>query len=80
MLPRGWYYHSTGASNYESTSGDPPGGPSVKKRHNGGTNAVHVDGHAKWYGYTNIWRGNSRWQNDPEWGGGGPENDKYWIP
>ena len=52
----------------------------MKKFHNGGTNVVMIDGHAKWFKYENIWRGNSVWQNDPEWGGGGPENNKYWIP
>jgi|LSQX01.2.fsa_nt_gb prepilin-type N-terminal cleavage/methylation domain-containing protein/prepilin-type processing-associated H-X9-DG protein len=75
----GWYYTTTGASNYESTSGNPPGGPTIKKWHNEGTNAVHVDGHAKWYQYGNIWRGNATWQNDPEWGGGSAANIKYWT-
>jgi prepilin-type N-terminal cleavage/methylation domain-containing protein/prepilin-type processing-associated H-X9-DG protein len=75
----GWYYFSTGANNYESTSGNPPGGPSVKKWHNEGTNMVMVDGHAKWMKYQNIWRGNATWQNDPEWGGGSAANSIYWT-
>lgn len=74
----GWYYWSSGANNYESTGGNPLGGPSVKKWHNEGTNAVMVDGHAKWFKYQNIWRGNSTWQNDPEWGGGSAANIRYW--
>ncbi len=75
----GWYYHTSGASNYESTSGNPPGGPSVKKWHNEGTNAIMVDGHGKWFKFQNIWRGNSTWQNDPEWGGGSSANNIHWL-
>ena len=75
----GWYYWSNGTNNYESSSGNPPGGPSVKKWHNEGTNAVMVDGHAKWFKYQNVWRGNSTWQNDPEWGGGSSANSIYWT-
>lgn len=76
----GWYYHTSGASNYETgggTPGDPDGGPTIKKWHNEGTNAVHVDGHAKWYKFGNIWCGNSRW-NGTEWGGDAA-NIKYWT-
>ncbi|MBU0609369.1 MAG: DUF1559 domain-containing protein [Armatimonadetes bacterium] len=73
----GWYYHTSGASNYESTSGTPLGGPSIKKWHNEGTNAVHVDGHSKWYQFGRIWRGNSTW-NGTEWGGDAA-NVKYWT-
>ncbi len=75
----GWYYWSSGANNYESSGGNPPGGPSVKKWHNDGTNVAFVDGHGKWMKYQNIWRGNSRWQNDPVWGGGSEANRKYWT-
>ena len=73
----GWYYHTSGASNYESVSGNPISGPSIKKWHNEGTNAVHVDGHAKWYKFSNIWIGNSTW-NGTEWGGDAA-NIKYWT-
>ena len=74
----GWYYYSSGANNYESTSGTPTSGPSIKKWHNEGTNAVHVDGHAKWYQFGRIWRGNSTWVAPSEWAGD-PANVKYWT-
>lgn len=51
-------------------------GPTIKKWHNEGTNAVHVDGHAKWYKFGSIWMGNSTW-NGTEWGGDAA-NIKYW--
>ena len=54
----GYYYRTNGANNAESSIGSPP---SVRKFHNEGTNAVHVDGHAKWYRFDYIWRGNSLW-------------------
>ncbi|MEN6641850.1 MAG: H-X9-DG-CTERM domain-containing protein [Armatimonadia bacterium] len=75
----GWYYHSTGNSNYESTSGNPVGGPSVKKWHNEGTNAVMVDGHAKWFQFGRIWRGNATWNSTPEWAGDEAANKHYWT-
>ncbi|MHB8997571.1 MAG: DUF1559 family PulG-like putative transporter [Armatimonadota bacterium] len=74
----GWYYCTWGSSNYESTGGNPLGGPSIKKWHNEGTNAVHVDGHAKWYQFGRIWRGNATW-NGTEWGGDEENNRKYWT-
>ncbi len=73
----GWYYHTTGASNYENTSGTPLGGPSVKKWHNEGTNVVFVDGHAKWFQFQTIWRGNSTWVGT-EWDGDAA-NSKFWT-
>ncbi|MCE5241458.1 DUF1559 domain-containing protein [bacterium] len=73
----GWYYQTTGNNNYESTGGNPLGGPSIKKWHNEGTNAVHVDGHAKWYQFGRIWRGNSSWPTG-EWAGSAA-NVIYWT-
>jgi prepilin-type N-terminal cleavage/methylation domain-containing protein/prepilin-type processing-associated H-X9-DG protein len=74
----GWYYTTTGASNYENTGGTPLGGPSIKKWHNEGTNAVHVDGHAKWYQFGRIWRGNATWPAPSEWAGD-EANRIYWT-
>ncbi len=64
----GIYYYSNGTNNAESNIGSPP---SVQKRHNEGTNAVHVDGHAKWYRFDQVWRGSSLVS-------GNPANIKYW--
>lgn len=74
----GWYSRSTGFNSYDSTSGTPPGGPTIKKWHNDGTNACMVDGHAKWFQFGRIWRGNTTW-NGTEWGGDNV-NVKYWTP
>ncbi|NUP99141.1 MAG: DUF1559 domain-containing protein [Armatimonadetes bacterium] len=79
MHADGWYYHTTGSSNYENTSGDPVGGPSLKKWHNEGTNAVYVDGHVKWSQFKNIWRGNATWNGTPEWAGDEAANRKFWV-
>lgn len=64
----GIYYVSSGANNAESTIGSPP---SVQARHNEGSNAVHVDGHAKWYRFEVLWRGNAQHP-------GNPDNIRYW--
>ena len=74
----GWYYWSNGTNNYEATSGTPLGGPSVKKWHFDGTIAVMVDGHAKWFKFNQLWRGNATWNADPEWSGNAA-NSKYWT-
>jgi len=60
----GWYYWSNGSNGCE----DPT--PSVTPRHNGGANAVMVDGHAKWMKFSNIWRLAAD--------GGDPANSRYW--
>jgi prepilin-type N-terminal cleavage/methylation domain-containing protein/prepilin-type processing-associated H-X9-DG protein len=64
----GDYYWSDGQIDGDAI----PTRPSVTPRHNEGTNAVMVDGHAKWFKYGNIWRGNV---NTP----GNPSNSKYWT-
>ena len=62
----GRYYTSSGTNNMENAVG-----PSVARWHNEGTNAVHVDGHAKWYRFENVWIGNATFPGDPA-------NIKYW--
>lgn len=80
----GWYYWTDGASNYETRvatdpmCGDPIGGPAIKKWHNEGTNVAFVDGHAKWFKFGAIFRGNASW-NGTAWGGD-TANTKYWDP
>ncbi len=62
----GRYYWSNGANNMEVSAG-----VSVADWHNEGTNAVHVDGHAKWYRFDQVWRGSSLVP-------GNPANVRYW--
>jgi len=55
--------------------------PAIVGRHNGGSNAVHVDGHAKWYKFENVW---GRTTPTPSWDDptvmivGSAANSKYW--
>ena len=63
----GDYYYSNGTNWVDSDTSR----PTVKARHNEGTNAVMVDGHAKWYMFSAVWRGNAYTPGDPT-------NSKYW--
>jgi len=63
----GDYYYSNGTNWVDSETSR----PTVKARHNEGTNAVMVDGHAKWARFGSVWVGNAYTPGDPT-------NVKYW--
>jgi prepilin-type N-terminal cleavage/methylation domain-containing protein/prepilin-type processing-associated H-X9-DG protein len=65
----GYYYYSNGCNDGDGIAGN----PSVVARHNGGTNAVMVDGHAKWFNYMSVWMG------APSTTPGNPGNSPLWT-
>jgi len=65
----GDYYYSNGCNDGDGIAGR----PSVVARHNEGTNAVMVDGHAKWMRFETVWRG------APSTTVGDPANSKVWT-
>lgn len=65
----GNYYYSNGCNDGDGIAGK----PSVVARHNEGTNAVMVDGHAKWMRFEQVWMG------APSTTVGTPTNSKYWT-
>ncbi len=76
----GYYYWTNHAKLTEAIGGI--NYPALVGRHNGGCNAVHVDGHAKWYKFENVWGRSTptaSWENPTVMIVGNPANSKYFT-